>query len=156
MDHLRNICIWRGKGLIIKIAKTKPAIQDAITVRQEVFVKEQQVPVHIELDNYDESAIHFVGYIENKPIGASRLRVINKYGKLERICVLKAYRGKGYGKQIINKMEQKLLNINIATSQLNAQIQAVNFYKQLGYTIISKPFMDANILHVTMSKKLDR
>lgn len=140
--------------MIIKIANTKTEINDAMVVRKHVFVEEQQVPLDIELDEYDETAIHFVGYLNDEPVCASRLRIINNCGKLERICVLKRYRGNGYGVQVIKAMEEKLLQKNVSISKLNAQVQAVDFYKKLGYDVISKPFTEANILHVTMEKQL--
>lgn len=140
--------------MIIKIAQTADEINDAKMIRQHVFVKEQNVPLHIELDEYDKSATHFVGYINNEPICASRFRLINDYGKLERICLLKQYRGNGYGKKIVQAMENELLANNVFISRLNAQIQTKGFYKTFGYVVISDKFYEANIAHVTMEKRL--
>lgn len=140
--------------MIVKVAHSKHEINDAMMIRQAVFVDEQHVPINIELDQHDEAASHFVGYIKDKPMSASRLRLVNDYGKLERICVLKQFRNNSYGQQIIEKMEKQLLKMNISFSQLNSQVQAVNFYKRLGYRVISEPFSEANILHVTMKKQL--
>lgn len=141
--------------MIIKVAKTSREIKDAMTVRREVFVKEQNVPLHIELDEHDDHATHFVGYINQQPVSASRLRTIDDYGKLERICTLKAFRGNGYGHKIIEKMESELKKMNIFTSRLNAQFHAIDFYKNLGYRVISEPFEEANIEHVSMEKQLN-
>lgn len=130
--------------------------QDAFFIRECVFVKEQKVPVELELDEFDSKAIHFVGYKNDKPIAASRLRSLDNSGKLERICVLKDYRGKAYGREMIKEMEKQIVSSGISNSILNAQTHAVSFYKRLGYETISEPFMDAGIPHVTMKKKLNK
>lgn len=140
--------------MIIKIASTEKEKSDALTVRQRVFVVEQGIPLEIELDEHDETATHFVGYINQEPVCASRLRVVNNYGKLERICVLKRYRGKAYGAKIIQVMEKEMIRSNVQKSTLNAQLQTKNFYEKYGYRVTSEPFVEADILHVTMEKNL--
>ncbi|MYL70305.1 GNAT family N-acetyltransferase [Halobacillus litoralis] len=138
---------------IIKV-KNKQQKDDAFYVRRVVFVEEQQVPLEIEIDEFDDSAIHFVGYEGKQPVAASRLRFVHGFGKLERICVLKDYRGQSLGKQIIDSMEEVIRDYAYDKAKLNAQTQAESFYESLGYVTISDTFMDAGIPHVTMVKKL--
>ena len=95
----------------IKIATTKDEIKDAFHVRTIVFVNEQNVPPEREQDKHDDHAVHFIGYKDARPIAASRVRLIDSYGKLERICVLKEFRGKSYGSQIIKFMEKVIVII---------------------------------------------
>lgn len=138
---------------IIKVQKEQER-KDAYFVRQKVFVEEQNVSMEEEMDEFDDIATHFVGYEDNLPMAASRLRYVEGYGKLERICILNQYRGHGYGKQMIQQMEQEIKQQGYEKSKLNAQIQALDFYKGLGYKVISEEFMDAGIPHVTMTKEL--
>lgn len=138
----------------IKVVTSQEEIEQAFYVRTVVFVDEQNVPPEEELDAHDESAIHFVVYDDDKPIAASRLRFVDSYGKLERICVLKAYRGKAIGKQLIQAMEAVILEKGYHKAKLNGQTHAEKFYQQLGYKTISGEFMDAGIPHVTMVKEL--
>ncbi len=139
---------------ILKVSNEQEQ-KDAYFVRQKVFVEEQNVSLEEEMDQFDDIATHFVGYEDNLPVAASRLRYVEGYGKLERICILKKYRGRGYGKQMILHMEQEVSNQGYEKSKLNAQIQALDFYKNLGYEVVSEEFMDAGIPHVTMTKTLD-
>lgn len=155
MDCLRIICVWTRRTVNIKIVETKEEREQAYHVRTVVFVEEQHVPPEEELDEYDEKAIHFVGYVDNLPIAASRLRFADTYGKLERICVLKNERGKSYGKMILQQMESEIKNHGFNHAKLNAQTHAVEFYKRLGYQTISDEFMDAGIPHVTMVKEIN-
>lgn len=128
--------------------------EDAFRVRMTVFVEEQKVPPEEELDAHDETAIHFISYHDEEAVAASRLRFVKEYGKLERICVLKPYRGRDIGKQIIHEMEATILEKGYKKAKLNAQTHAQAFYQKLGYETISGEFMDAGIPHVTMTKTL--
>ncbi|SEP85354.1 GNAT family N-acetyltransferase [Piscibacillus halophilus] len=135
--------------------QSKKQLEDAYQVRTKVFIEEQHVPPEIEVDEHEGDAVHFVGYLNDQPIAASRLRIIDDSGKLERICVLKDHRGQHYGVQMIEAMEQYLTQQNVSKSKLNAQTHAEDFYKKLGYHTISNEFMDAGIPHVTMVKELN-
>ncbi|GAA0444867.1 GNAT family N-acetyltransferase [Virgibacillus sp. AGTR] len=138
----------------IKVVTSQEEIEQAFYVRTVVFVDEQNVPPEEELDAHDESSTHFVVYDDDKPIAASRLRFVDSYGKLERICVLKTYRGKAIGKQLIQAMEAVILEKGYHKAKLNGQTHAEKFYQRLGYKTISGEFMDAGIPHVTMVKEL--
>lgn len=140
--------------MVIKIVETKEEKEDALHIRKIVFVEEQHVPEELEIDEFEGEAIHFVGYLGDQPIAASRLRWVDGKGKLERICVLKEHRGKSFGKRLILKMEKTVREEGIEKTTLNAQVQAIPFYEQLGYEVVSDEFMDANIPHVTMEKTL--
>ncbi|MFD1040693.1 GNAT family N-acetyltransferase [Virgibacillus byunsanensis] len=139
----------------IKIIQTNEEREQAYQVRTVVFVEEQKVPPEEEVDQHEEEAIHFVGYEDGKPIAASRLRLVESYGKLERICVMKEHRGKSYGSQIIQAMEDEISKNGYKKAKLNAQTHAEDFYQHLGYETISGEFMDAGIPHVTMVKQLN-
>lgn len=138
----------------IKIVDTALEKEHAFLVRTTVFVEEQKVPQEEELDIHDENAIHFIGYFDSQPIAAGRLRFVEGYGKLERICVLKEFRGKSIGKAIIEVMENVIREEGYSKAKLNAQSHAEAFYKKLGYQTVSDEFMDAGIPHVTMIKEL--
>lgn len=140
----------------IKKVTSSTEQKQAFHVRSIVFIEEQQVPKEIEIDEYDDEAIHFVGYKNGRPIAASRLRWVNDFGKLERICVLKEFRGKSYGTKIITEMEKVISTKGYMKSTLNAQTHAQQFYERLGYETVSKEFMDAGIPHVTMEKQLNK
>ena len=123
-------------------------------IRKNVFVQEQHVPIEIELDEFEDDSIHFICYHEKQAVGASRLRFMEDFGKLERICVLKEYRGKSLGKQLISQMESEIHRQGYTKSKLNAQTHAISFYEGLGYKVVSDEFMDAGIPHVTMIKSI--
>ncbi len=129
-------------------------LQDAFYVRTKVFVDEQQVPETIEKDQYEQEAYHFVGYINEQPVSAGRCRITENEAKLERICVLKEFRGQSLGKKLILHMEQSLVKRGITIVKLGAQTHAEVFYHHLGYQTISDIFLDAEMPHVMMEKIL--
>lgn len=144
----------RRSTMNLKEVKTEQELQDAYKVRFEVFVEEQGVPEDLEIDDLEKEALHFIGYENEKPAVASRMRFINDYAKMERICVIKVQRGKGFGRDILLFMEEAAKQKGMKKSKLNAQTQAEAFYQSLGYVTISGEFMDAGIPHVTMTKSL--
>ncbi len=139
----------------IKIVTNEEELQQAYQVRKIVFVDEQKVPVEEEIDHLEEESTHFLVMNENdEPIGAGRFRIVDNYGKVERICVLPQARSTGVGRSLMEAIEQHALSQGLEITKLNAQVQAIPFYKSLGYGIISEEFLDAGIPHRTMKKQL--
>ncbi len=139
----------------VTIVSSKDELGDAFFVRRKVFVEEQGIPLSLELDEYDETASHFVVYKKNTPIGAGRIREINKgIGKVERVCILPDYRGLHLGKLIMKALEAHGSKQGFKKIVLNAQAQILPFYESIGYRVTSPEFMDADIPHRAMEKKL--
>lgn len=136
------------------IATTDIERDDAYFVRRKVFVEEQNVPENLEIDEHENEATHFVMYYDAKPIGAGRIRIIDGFGKIERVCVLSSERNKKAGKLLMEAIEDFARQSEIVKTKLNAQTHAEAFYKKLGYETVSDIFMDADIPHVTMIKTL--
>lgn len=136
----------------IKQVTTNEQLEDAYFVRKTVFVDEQQVPLEEEIDQHEDEATHVVLYDDNQPSGAGRVRIVDGYGKIERICVMKSARKKGVGKVIVTKLEELATKQGVKKLKLNAQTHAIPFYNKLGYEVVSEEFMDAGIPHVTMVK----
>lgn len=129
--------------------------EDAFFVRRKVFVEEQGVPLSLELDELDKTADHFVVYTDTSPIGAGRIReTTSGIGKVERVCILPEYRGKHLGKLIMQTLEDHAATKGFEKVILNAQSYAVPFYEKLGYIITSPEFMDADIPHRAMEKRI--
>lgn len=135
-------------------ARTSAERQEALGIRHEVFVEEQGVPVDREQDAHDEDAIHFVAYDGDQPVGAARLREYDDgVGKIERVAVRADRRGEGWGRKIMATIETAAQNNMIL--RLDSQTDAIGFYEQLGYDVVGEPFMDAEIPHRTMMKRID-
>lgn len=139
------------------IARTEQQKKDAFAVRKKVFVEEQNVPLHLEIDDFDTSddIVHFVLYDEDTVIGAARIRESEPgVAKIERVCIDSTYRGKNLGLLIMQEIEQHVRTLPFTTMKLNAQTYAIPFYEKLGFTVTSIEFLDAGIPHRSMEKKL--
>lgn len=136
-------------------AKTEQQIKTALSIRDQVFIDEQGVSPEIEHDHYDQTALHIVGYLDQKAIAVARVRFIDQNkGKIQRVAILKPYRGQGYGKQLMLAIESIIGSHQGVVATLHAQTQAQAFYQSLGYEAVSEPFYEANIEHIKMEKLL--
>ena len=146
---------------MIKILKSKEELNLGFALRIEVFVKEQKVPMELELDEKDnsENTIHIGYFNDNKLIGVARLIDLDKdVIHIGRVVIDKEYRGQGIGRELIigcENIAQQILKRKIII-ELSAQIQAENFYKSLGYNRVNDIiYLDAGIEHVDMMKEIN-
>lgn len=139
----------------VRVVEQKEDYENALSVRRVVFVEEQQVPIELEIDNYEEASTHFVAYDdEHLPVGAGRLRSKGDWAKVERICVLKDRRREHIGEAIMERLEEVARKEGFKRLSLNAQTHAQKFYEKLGYQVTSELFYEAGIPHVEMRKDL--
>lgn len=139
--------------------QTKEELQQALAVRKEVFVEEQQVPIEEEIDGFDrlsDACRHYLVTEALTPIGAARWREYAPgTAKLQRIAVRKPWRSRGIGRLLVEAMERDAAASGCRLAVLDAQCVAEPFYRKLGYeTQSAEPFLDAGIPHVRMSKPL--
>lgn len=135
---------------------TEEELHTAFAIRKKVFVEEQGVPIEEELDQFDtldSSCDHILVYFNGEPVGTGRVRLVDGYGKLERICILPKYRLLGIGKVIMRKLEELAKEKGVTKSKLHAQTNVEIFYRRLGYMRFGEEFMDAGIPHILMKKK---
>ena len=123
-------------------------------VRLEVFVKEQGVPIDLELDEYDLKAQHVVFYHDGFPVGTGRVFKKNFEEDtfyIGRLCVLKKYREMGYGEQIMNSLIQFAKSHQAKVCCLHAQTVSQYFYQKFGFKASGDTCMEAGIEHVVMN-----
>lgn len=137
-------------------AISEQQLQQAFDIRKKVFVEEQGVPLHLELDEHDQDALHFIVTKDGETIAAARLREYEPaVGKVERVCVLEQYRGKRLGFLLMEHIEKEAQKKNWKKLKLNAQSYAIPFYEKLHYIVTSPEFLDAGIPHRAMEKTID-
>ena len=146
---------------MIKILKNKEELELGFALRIEVFVKEQNVPIELELDDkdYSDNTVHIGYFDDDKLIGVARLIDMDKdVIHIGRVVIDKEYRGKGIGRKLIVGCETTAKNIlkREVIIELSAQIQAEKFYESLGYNRVNdKIYLDAGIEHVDMRKVIN-
>jgi len=138
------------RKLSIRIARNKKERETAFRIRSAVFVKEQKVPVRLEIDEYDKDAKHTIMYCSGKPMGCARVVFRGGVAKLGRIAILKRYRGMGFGKAMLGYLVRYCKRRKAGRIVLGAQLRSVDFYRKSGFVPHGKVFMDAGIRHVGM------
>lgn len=135
-------------------SKKDKDLEDAFYVRREVFIKEQNVPEAEEFDEADLVSHHIVVYIYDRPIATGRLFNDGKTWLIGRISVLKEFRGIHAGKLVVEKLLEKAAELEAGTIHIHAQTHAVSFYEKFGFIAYGKPFLEANIEHISMVKDI--
>ncbi len=123
-------------------------LEAAKSVRLEVFVREQNVPREMEMDEYDAKAIHVLCLANGKSVGTGRLVKMPDGLKLGRVAVLRDYRGKCIGTEIVRWL---LARAGENLVYANVQLTALDFYKRLGFVAEGGCFIEAGIEHVKMT-----
>jgi predicted GNAT family N-acyltransferase len=118
-------------------------------IREEVFIKEQHVPLDIEWDEFDETAIHLLALDEDVSAIACARILIDK-AKIGRMGVLKPWRGLGLGYALLEKAIEVCNSHGLQKVTLSSQTHAIKFYEKAGFVVTSEAYIDANIWHVDM------
>lgn len=122
--------------------------KDAAAIRLTVFVDEQKVPLEEELDAADTDCVHFVARDETgQAVGCARLL---SDGHIGRVAVLKAMRGRGVGRALMQAAVAHARELGFRDVALNAQMQAQGFYETLGFHAEGGIFSEAGIPHIRM------
>ena len=105
-------------------------------VRTEAMVRGFNIPLEGEFDSLDTPDTKYMLILDDTlPIATSRLHIIdNETAKIERVCVLDQYRGKGVGRKLIDDTEDWLKELGIKKVIITSRDAAVGFYESLGYT----------------------
>ena len=142
-------------ALSIRRAETGADRDKCYQIRMIVFVEEQKVPPWEEMDHYDEEADHYL--VEDGDTPVATARIVDKgegHGKVGRVAVLKEYRGRGAGRDLMRYLLDACAG-RFTALELDAQIQVIPFYERLGFSAEGDMFLDAGIEHRRMTLLLD-
>jgi len=125
-------------------------------MRTEVFLQEQRVPVELEWDEADASAVHAVAYNRlGMPLATGRLlQHAPGVGRIGRMAVSRVLRGAGLGRDILQALQQAATQRGDREVMLHAQRSAEGFYAGEGFVPRGAPFDEAGISHIEMVKPL--
>jgi len=134
----------------IIITTDKAEIDKALKIREEVFVKGQNVSKELEIDGLDDSSEHVLLYYNNKPTGTARIRYNDNKMRLERIAILDLARGKGLGIKLMEYLVKYAKEKKVKEIYMHAQYYLLDFYSKFGFKPRGDIFYEANIKHVEM------
>ena len=128
----------------------KEHYQQALAIREQVFIEEQQVERALEVENEAE-AHYYLLLLDELPIATGRWRKTSRGIKLERFAVLPKYRNQNYGSVLLQHILQQL-DSRPEELYLHAQLKAIPYYERQGFRKQGDMFTEANIRHYLMSK----
>ena len=132
----------------IFIKPWEKAAKEAYAIRQKVFIEEQGVPEHMELDEYDPGASHVLAYQNAQCIATARLvRLDAKSAQIGRMAVLVSLRGQGIGTAMLKQLIEFALSEGISNLLLHSQVSASSFYEKLGFKAEGPVYQEAGIPH---------
>jgi YbgC/YbaW family acyl-CoA thioester hydrolase len=124
----------------------------ASKVRTEVFVDEQGIPMAMEWDAADQTAVHAL--VRNRmglPVATGRLlQKAPGVGRIGRMAVNRVLRGANLGRDVLRALMQAAARRGDHEVMLHAQRTAAGFYARLGFVPRGEPFEEAGIVHIEM------
>lgn len=121
-------------------------------VREQVFMREQNVPEELEWDGRDDHALHLLACDRaGNPIGTVRML---GDGHVGRMSVLAPWRGQGVGSALLKSIIATAESVGMTKVELHAQVQALGFYERHGFIAEGAEFLDAGIPHRRMYRLL--
>src|SRR3989338_10512621 len=126
-------------------------IIDAIRIRVEVFIKEQGCEPGWEPDEDDKKARQFIALDGKKAIATARV-IERRKGefKIERMAVMKEYRGKGIGNELLKHIVNCLRGLKTKRIWMQSQARARGFYEKSGFRAVSEIYDLHGIQHIDM------
>ena len=138
--------------MISKVYDTLP--EEAAMIRRAVFMDEQGFVQ--EFDETDHLARHIVLFDGETPVAVCRFFPGDTPGDyiVGRIAVMKPYRSRGLGAEVLRAAENAAAALHGNTIRLHAQISAKGFYEKQGYQAYGPVEYEEYCPHVWMRKKL--
>ncbi len=125
--------------------------KDAGAIRTEVFVREQNIPIDLEWDSWDDRSLHCVAYLDGQPVGTGRLL---PDGHIGRMAVLPAHRRTGLGGLVLRTLIDAAAARGHLEVELSAQAYVAQFYMRHGFAPEGDPYDEVGIPHLRMRRTL--
>ena len=158
-DALRDIlgAFEAGEAMVDVRTGGWPALGlHAQAIRTAVFIDEQKIPVEMEWDEADATAVHAVAFNRfGLPLATGRL-LQHEAGvaRIGRMAALQAVRGSGVGRQVLDALMQAARARGDGSVRLHAQTSAQAFYARAGFVPAGPVFDEAGIAHIEMTRVL--
>jgi predicted GNAT family N-acyltransferase len=104
----------------------------------------------------DKNDLHLGAFVNYRLVGVLILTTLSTEDvKMRQVAVDEQWRTKKVGSEMVRYVETLAKNKGYRQMVLNARKSAVGFYKKLGYEIISEEFLEINLPHYKMRKRLE-
>ena len=141
-------------SLEVRRARTRDEREQALALRQRVFVAEQGVPEADELDGRDDDGLHLVAVEDGRVVATCRLVFVGATVQFSRLAVDPPYRRRGLASRLLDVADAEARAGGARRLVLHAQTYARDLYVTHGYRPRGPTFVEAGIEHVAMEKQV--
>lgn len=138
----------------VRPTRDQAEIDAALDLRFDVFCTEQGVSLEDERDGRDGEALHLVAVDDGAVVATCRLLTDGTTIKLGRMVVARSHRGRSLARALLDEADIRARELSGTRIALSAQLTAQAVYERAGYQPYGDVFLDADIEHVMMEKRL--
>lgn len=126
--------------------------EQAREIRTRVFIDEQRIPIEMEWDEADATAVHALAYNRlGQAVATGRLlQQAPGVARIGRMAVHQVLRGSGVGRNVLHSLLAVAAARGDREAVLHAQRSAEAFYAGLGFKPRGAAFEEASIPHIEM------
>ena len=123
-------------ALICHPARTQAELGEAFMVRKEVFVREQKIFEHSDIDDNDSKSVHLIAKQNDEVVGTVRVFPAgngNGHWIGGRLAVKKGYRSSGAGELLVENAVARVKKNGCTRFTAHIQEENVTFFSRLGW-----------------------
>lgn len=132
-------------------------LYEIVRVRYEVFVCDQKITCENDFDYKDKECYHLIVSYKDNVVGYSRILqrgLSYKEPSIGRVLVLKEYRKNNIAQLMMEKAVDFIVNeLKEEEITISAQLYVKSLYENVGFKVISEPYIEAEIEHIKMKYK---
>jgi predicted GNAT family N-acyltransferase len=120
------------------VASNAEQLQQVFAVRAAVYMSEQNCPYEEEFDGNDYCATHVLGFVDDKPCAAARVRYFANFAKLERLAVLRDSRGTHVARAVVESAHEVCRRKGYTHVYGHAQARLLDFWAKFGFRLTQR------------------
>ncbi len=139
---------------IAGIMLASPEYEAALALREALLRRPLGLGFSQEDREDDRRARHFGAFLAGRLVGCVLGVPDADAVRIRQMVVTEEMRGRGIGAGLMAALEASFAAEGITRFRLNARLDAVEFYRRLGFTPLGEPFAELGIPHQRMEKTL--
>ena len=143
---------------IIKEALTNEEVKKVFLLRKDVFVNEQKMFSHTDMDEHDNNAHYLIAFVDGIAVGTVRVYSLENNDIWEggRLAVKKEYRRTNIGGELVREAVKYVSKRGAMHFSAKIQKDNIVFFKKLGWTVDSQEFFFRGRHHVRMVSNISQ